>query len=261
MRSAASLAASLAAVLALAGCDPRVNLGSLGDGSATTLLWKATFEPGDLSEWTGDGQGQTSRQNADPPATVASSPVHRGSKSGAFAVTTTGSVLSVSYAFRNQPTPSAAYYSAWFYVPSTITVGSYLSLIHFNGSSTGDGQKIEALWDVNLTPLADGTVAAQLYDYKHQFDLQQTPTAVRFPADKWTQLEVYFAKSVGSAGHVTVWQNGTMILDRTGVATVANDWLQWEVGGASDDLSPSPAVVYVDDAAISLVRLGPDALL
>ncbi len=72
---------------------------------------------------------------------------------------------------------------------------------------------------------------------------------------------MYFAKSVGSAGHVTVWQNGTMILDRTGVATVANDWLQWEVGGASDDLSPSPSVVYVDDAAISLVRLGPDALL
>ena len=52
-----------------------------------------------------------------------------------------------------------------------------------------------------------------------------------------------------------------LILDRPAMQTVATDWLQWDVGGASDNLLPSPSMVYLDDAAISLVRLGPDTLL
>ncbi|MES1210521.1 MAG: hypothetical protein ABUS79_31665, partial [Pseudomonadota bacterium] len=148
MPSAVLLAAMLTASLACAGCDPQVNLGAIGDGSAS-LLWKATFEPGDLSEWTGDGQGGTFRENDDVPASVVSMPAHRGSKAGVFPVTPAGSTLSISYAFRNQPTPSAAYYSAWYFVPPAIVVGSYLSLIHFRGLAA-DGKTINAIWDVNL---------------------------------------------------------------------------------------------------------------
>src|SRR5438874_9887712 len=103
MRSAAWRVALLTAALGGAACDPHVNLGSIGDGSAS-LLWKATFEPGDLSEWTGDGQGGTFRENDDAPPSVVSSPVHRGSKSGVFAITPAGGMLSIDYAFRNQPT-------------------------------------------------------------------------------------------------------------------------------------------------------------
>ncbi|HVY37586.1 MAG TPA: hypothetical protein VHM31_06610 [Polyangia bacterium] len=258
MRSAGPLAAMLTALLAGAGCDPHVNLGTIGDGSAS-LIWKATFEPGDFSEWSRDGQGGTYREDDNVPADVVSTPVHRGSKAGVFAVTPAASMVSISYAFRNQPATPSAYYSAWFYVPSTIVVGSYLSLVHFRGSLTGDGRNPYAIWDVNLTPLADGTVAAQLFDYVKGIDTPQ-PLMVRFPPDRWVQLEVLFVKATGPTGRVAIWQDGTLILDHPNVTTVANDWLQWEVGGASDDLTGTalPALVYVDDAAISLVRLGPD---
>jgi hypothetical protein len=252
-----TLAGALTAALVGAGCDQRVNLGTVGDGAAS-LLWKATFEPGDFSEWTGDGQGATYRENDSLAAAVVSTPVHRGSKAGVFAVTPTASMLSISYAYRNQATPAMAYYSAWFYVSSTIAVGSYLSLVHFRGSSTGDGQKVYPLWDVNLTPLGSGNLAAQLFDYVKQIDTPQVVN-VRFPLDRWVQLEILFSKATDASGRVAIWQDGTLILDHAGVTTVANDWLQWEVGGASDNLSPSPALVYLDDAAISLVRLGPDA--
>jgi len=259
MRSAAWLAAMFSGALAGAGCDPHVNLGSIGDGSAS-LLWKATFEPGDFSEWTGDGQGGNYRDNDTFAASVVSTPVHRGSKAGVFPVAPAFSMPSINYAFRNQPGTPAAYYSAWTYVPSSIVVGSYLSLVHFRGSVTGDGQNLYAIWDINLTPLADGTVAAQLYDYPNKIDTPQ-PVNVRFPFDRWVHLEVYFAKATGPTSRVAIWQDGALILDHPNVATVTNDWLQWEVGGASDDLSTTvlPAPVYLDDAAISLVRLGPDA--
>lgn len=251
----------LLAVLTAAGCNQRVDLGAIGDGPAS-LLWKATFEPGNLSEWTGDGQGGTYVENdMGGDAVVTTAQAHGGTHAGLVAVTPSGSMPSISYLIRNQPTPAQAYYSAWFYVPSTVVVGSYLSLVHFRGSTTGDGQNLYAIWDVNLYPVVPGTLAAQLYDFTNQKDWPQSPTSIAFPVDRWVQLEVYFSQAIGPTGRITVWQDGTLILDRPAMQTVATDWLQWDVGGASDNLVPSPSVVYLDDAAISLVRLGPDTLL
>jgi hypothetical protein len=249
----------LFATLATAACDQRINLGEVGDGPAS-LLWKATFEPGNLSEWTGDGHGGTYVENdLDAPA-VSSAQAHRGSMAGIAGVTPMGSMVSIDYFFRDQPTPTEAYYSAWFFVPSTLTLntGQYLSLVHFRGS---DGQELTALWDVNLTPLADGSVAAQMYQYSGGVDTQQFPVT-KFPLDRWVQLEVLLTQGLNMTGHVAVWQDGTLILDRPNVTTVVLvGSVQWDVGGASAGLASGPTVVYVDDAAISLVRLGPDTLL
>jgi len=180
---------------------------------------------------------------------------HSGRYSGLIAIAPTASMTSTSYLFRNQPSPAAGYYSAWFYVPSSITVGSWLSLTHFSGSQTGDGKNLFALWDVNLYALPGGGLAAQLYDYVHQVNLQQ-PAPVSVPLDAWVQFEVLLSKATGATGEVTVWQDGTLILQRSGVATVPNDWLQWDAGGASTNILPTPAYIYMDDAAISLIRLG-----
>jgi len=63
-------------------------------------------------------------------------------------------------------------------------------------------------------------------------------------------------KATDATGRVAVWQDDALILDADGVITTENDWMEWDVGAASTDLTPSPGVVFVDDAAISLVRLG-----
>ena len=51
------LAPLVAAVLLGGACGRRVYLGNLGDGGGAGILWQATFEPGDLSEWRVDGNG------------------------------------------------------------------------------------------------------------------------------------------------------------------------------------------------------------
>lgn len=245
----------LGCLLLGAACEKQADLGSIGDGPAS-VLWRGTFEPGNLSEWTGDGEGGLYSQNASSQTSATTAVAHDGRYAGVVAIAPTASMVSTSYLFRNQPSPAQGYYSAWFYVPSSITVGSWLSLTHFSGSQTGDGKNLFALWDVNLYALPGGGLAAQLYDYVNQVNLQQT-TPVAVPRDTWVQIEVFLSKAVGASGEVAVWQGGTPILARSSVATVPNDWLQWDLGGASDNILPSPAYVYVDDAAISLIRLGP----
>lgn len=258
VRLNALAAGLLACVVAGAACARQADLGSIGDGPAS-VLWRGTFEPGNLSEWTGDGEGGLYTQNIDAPdkpvATLAMA--HDGRYSGIFTVASTASMASTSYLFRNQPSPPQAYYSAWFYVPSTITLGAWLSLTHFSGSGTGDGKNLVAIWDVNLYTLpGGGGLAAQLYDYVHLVNTRET-IPVPFPLDAWTRLEVYVSKATGPTGEVTVWQDGVQILQRSNVATVSNDWMQWDAGAAADATLPAPANIYMDDAAISLVRLGP----
>jgi hypothetical protein len=243
------------ALVAMSGCDRSVYLGNIGDGSAS-LLWSATFEPGNLSEWTGDGNGGAFGDiNLVP--TVTTVVAHSGRYAGLLTLAPTAGMTSTNYLFRDAPSPAAAYYSAWFYVPSTVTVGTWLSLTHFRGSTTGDGNNLSAIWDVNLYPRTDGSLAAQLFDYSTQQNSRQ-PNVVPlpFPFDTWVQFEVYFVKAIGPTGRIQVWQDGTLILERDAVATVTNDWLQWDAGGACDALTSSPATVYIDDAAISTVRVG-----
>jgi hypothetical protein len=256
-------------------CNWNANLGTIGDGSAS-LLWKSTFEVGNFSEWVGDQQGGTSVENfSNIEPSVISGMAHHGSWSAEIVVVPMEGTSSVTYLFRQQPSPQAAYYSAWFFVPTNIAVpvGSYLSLVHFKGSKTPDGMQLYPAWDVNLYQLADGQLAAQMYDFKGDDTQQNTPgqpqqglSPVPFPTGVWVQLEVYLAKAAATdagtpTGSIRVWQNGTLILDRENLATVMNDYLQFDVGAASNNIYPDPTSIYVDDAAISLVQLGPNSTL
>ena len=95
----------LAACVALGAtaCGRHVYLGNAGDGG-TGILWQATFETGDLSEWLADGNGGIYMDNfADPPAATQDQ-AHRGTYSGVatFAPMT---VTSFSYLYREQPSP------------------------------------------------------------------------------------------------------------------------------------------------------------
>jgi hypothetical protein len=243
----------------VSACDRRVDLGAIGDGAAS-LLWSASFERGDLSEWTGDGQGSMFNDNIDGKYPVATTAVaHGGRYSGLLTLSPTAGMTSTNYLFRNEPSPQAAYYSAWFYVPSTTFVGTWLSLTHFRGSTTGDGNNLTGIWDVSLYPLPYNpygpALAAQLFGYAGQKNQRQV-TPVPIPYNTWFQLEVYFVKATDATGQIQLWQNGVLILEREGVPTVTNDWLQWDAGAACDALTLPPATVYMDDATISTVRVG-----
>jgi hypothetical protein len=257
MRCAGSIVVPMfagCAAIAAGACDRQVHLGAIGDGGAS-VLWRATFEPGDLSEWTSDGNGGTRVDNAPAVPAATQDRAHNGSYAGVVTIAPTLRMDSLNYFYRRQPSPSEAYYSAWFYIPSTFVVGSWLSLHHFRGSANGDPNNLTGTWDVNLYTLPGGRLAAQLGDFVNLFNLQQV-VPVPVPLDAWVHFEVLLRKASDFTGRVAVWQDGVLILDRAGVVTARSPVVIWEAGVGSDDLAPLPASVYVDDAAISLYRLG-----
>jgi len=247
----------VAGALAASACEQNVHLGDIGDGGAS-LLWTATFEPGDLSEWLADGKGGTYVENVTVFPMVTTDVAHRGHYAGVATITPplTGEP-SINYLFREQPSPREAYYSAWYFIPASVTVRSWLSLSHFRCSHTGDGNDLFPIWDVNLIPRPDGSLIAHLYNYVLVQNFEQF-IPVPVPLGRWVQFEVLFRKAADTTGHIEVWQDGIPIIDVPYAITAETDWVQWDAGGSSTDLGLSaPAVIYMDDAAISLARVGP----
>ena len=78
------------------------------------------------------------------------------------------------------------------------------------------------------------------------------------PVGQWVHFEIFFRKATDTTGRITIWQDGVQILDHANVVTAPTDLLQWDAGGGSNDIAPSPATVYFDDATISLARVGID---
>jgi hypothetical protein len=256
-RSTPLLAALALAAIATAACDRHVDLGAIGDGGAS-VLWTATFERGDLSEWLGDGGGGTYTENVTAFPAATSQLSRRGRYAGLATVAPPMmGMASLNYLFRNQPGPREGYYSAWFYIPADVTVRSWLSLSHFRCSHTGDGNDLFAIWDVNLYPRPEGFLAAHLYNYVTKVNVEQA-VPVPVPLATWVHFEVLLRKAADATGRIAVWQDGALILDDPNVATAETDWVQWDAGASSDDVAPTPASIYLDDAAISLSRLGPD---
>lgn len=247
--------AALAAIAVAGGCGERIRLGNIGDGGAS-VLWRATFEDGDLSEWSGDGNGGTYVENATGTPQASGERVHAGRYAGRTTVAPALGMLSFNYLFREAPSPPEVYYSAWHYVPSGIAVGGWLSLVHFRCSPTADGRNLFARWDLNVNQRLDGQLYAHLYDYVRQVNVE-APVPTPLPFDRWVHIEIFMRKAQGPTGRMTVWQDGVQLLDAPNVATTPNDWVEWSIGSASNDISPTPAVVYVDDAAISTSRVGP----
>jgi hypothetical protein len=73
---------------------------------------------------------------------------------------------------------------------------------------------------------------------------------------KWVHFEILLHKAADTTGRITIWQDGVQILDVTNKVTAPTEWIQWDAGGGSNDIAPSPAAVYFDDATISLTRVG-----
>jgi len=250
------------AALGATACGRHVYLGTLTDGSLTTdggptdavpgILWQATFEPGDLSEWLADGNGGIYMDSTATAPAATQAAAHRGAWAG-IATFASVSPISFSYLYREQPSPPEAYYGAWFFIPTSLRVGSWVSLLHFGYHRTAGSADTMPVFDFNVYPGSDGTLYLHLFDTVSNTD-QTNPVPV--PLGEWVHFEIFLRKAADATGRITIWQNGAQILDVPNLLTAPTDWLQWDIGGGSNDITPTPASVYLDDATISTGRVG-----
>ncbi len=76
---------------------------------------------------------------------------------------------------------------------------------------------------------------------------------------RWVHIEAFLKQSDAGTGRFTVWQDGVQIFDFTGITTKYPGGRQdWSVNAYGDGINPSSVVTYIDDAAISTIRIGPN---
>ena len=266
--------------LASGGCGQSLDVGS-------NIYWSARYEGGDLGEW----KNQTVASINGSPGSVGSSDagtspitggISMGSASGSMVAasmdqTYLGSKFAAKFSLAGTNTqaqsqsltisgslPGEAYYSSWYFIPSSSVVSipgnGYWVIMKFRRRDPTDGSMKE-LYDLNLKNVT-GADAGQLgftlrlYDWDTGGDDPLTPNqAPVVPVDRWFQIEALYRNAAD--GHLAIWLDGMQILDKPSGPTAHDPWVAWEVASIGLNLNPSATTLYADDAAISMVRVGP----
>jgi hypothetical protein len=241
----------LALLASACGPDPN-NLGQSPD-----ILWWTDNESGDTNDWTTDGGGYTWSSGG---GTLSLSTEH--SRSGRDAIKSTvvsvgAGVQSGACAVREGVMPAEAYYSAWFYIPSAPTSTNYWLLFKYRFRQILSDSALVGGWDVDVQLDDGGVPHFVLYD--HQGKRNPAPVqSVELPLGRWFQIETYLRLASDTSGQLSIWINGTLAFDLVGLATAPTRYAEWSVGAITEVIAPDNLPVYVDDAAISTRRLGPD---
>jgi len=91
------------------------------------------------------------------------------------------------------------------------------------------------------------------YLYDHNTKTSYDQQSATIPEKSWTRVEAFYSCAADKTGQAIFWQDGVKIFDIRGVQTRYPDGdCQWSVNNYSNGLTPSPADIYVDDAAICL---------
>jgi hypothetical protein len=170
-----------------------------------------------------------------------------------------------------------AYYSIWMYVPTQYTLtadpntGRFWNVFQFK-SRTPEGSRNDPVWALYAAPDGEGRLylhagwgwggtelagprASDGVGGKWFEPTKRTP----IPVGRWVHFEAFLHQSKDFDGRLSFWQDGEQLFDLQGVRTSYNNcdynaWCadnEWSANLYSDGMSPNPAVVYMDDAAIS----------
>ena len=223
------------------------------------LLWVSRFETGDFTEWTSTPGGGDGAFPA-PPATIAVSNAnaHSGTHSAALTVTAgSDGAQSNSDLSLGENLPAQAYYSAWYYLPRSETVGAFWVIFKFRQRTNADDPSTaDERWDLNLTALPSGEMSLRLYDHATSADVPLDVTAPIVPVERWFQVEAFYRPANDATGRLTFWLDDQQVLDIAGVSTSPTTWTEWVVGSIAENLMPDTVTIYVDDCAISRSRVG-----
>lgn len=226
-------------------------------GPAPEFIWWTDHESGNLSDWNADAGGYTwTAENGT--LQVVTSPTRSGRYAmAATVVTPDNDKISSALASRRGLLPTEAYYSAWFYIPESITDTTYWLCFKFRSRSEASSSASAVdLWDVNLMPGSSTGMRVRLY--RHDSGDEPPVASPDIPVARWFQLEAFLRAKSDTSGRLSVWVDGTLTFDVSGQPTVPSSFVEWSVGGVTERITPASSTIFVDDAAITTRRLGPD---
>jgi hypothetical protein len=251
----------LAIIASGGGCSTHVDVGS-------SLLWFAQHETGDFTEWYAASKGGYSAEAPVTSVVVSTLFAHSGTHSVQLANATTSTQVNgapppdgTAALYRQDDFPPGAYYSAWYYLPQSYQTSTDWTIMQFRYPPNGDAGTGGLLVDVDLRSLANGDMILDVFDHREQY--LRSPTAepaLPIPIAKWFQIEVFFNNIGNDSGRFTLWLNGQVNYDIQRPFGL-NSTTIWSPCSSTEGLTPTQSDLYVDDAAVSLVRVGPNGAL
>ena len=243
------------------GCSDPLQVGN-------DLLWSADHESGNLEQWTRDGSGEaleprTPEQDDTPSkpslVEVSTEAAHRGSHSlklvnpGGWREDDEGPEL-----LHATGELSDAYYSAWFMLPEQYVFAPFLTLMRLR-SRGADGAPLKGE-ELQLRSLSSGGYVLSVFSNNPGFLLEPVADpAPHVAVGRWFQLEARYEPR--SEGRLRVWLDGTLYYDLPGRPEAATTERVLSVCNAAQSARPAPALLFVDDAAVSLSRVSPTGML
>lgn len=242
----------LSLLVVLAGCDRAVFIGDEPLSASMPGQWGSSFEDPAFGDWrTADNANTRGRfyTSTGAQAQTTQEHVHSGQRAVKLVLATDGGSLRIAKFLREGVFTGTVSFDGWFYLPTNYRVDDYLNLIQFRGRTQSDGTGEDlSLWDVNLRT-RNGMLVLEVYDHLRQRVIA-TPTPAPVPIAAWFNIATSLLPSTSAEGTFTVALDNALALQVTNVATVASSWLQCNIGALSPNVTPSPAVVFVDDVRL-----------
>ncbi len=250
---------------ASAGCEPKLNVGewcvpdastpadastTSDAGDAIAIPWSTGFENRFC-----DYMQVNTFCYSDPDAsfTIVTAPVHSGRYAAAFTVHAGDSNARQSRCVRQGVLPAAAYYSAWYYVPTLASTTGNWNLWFFQGGDA-TGAQLHALWNVTLINRSNGDLGLIVYTPLSGGKIYPAAVVTSIPIGAWFQIEFFLKRAADATGEVALYQDGALLLDATNLVTDDSSFGQWYVGNLADNLTPSDSTLYVDDVSIRATK-------
>lgn len=256
------------------GCSrPSASPTAPGPAIKPGIIWATSHETGDLSDWYRD-QGGGVFNSGTGQITVTTEAAHSGRYAAKMEVWGIDQDVQACRLFRWGENLTEGYFSAWYMFPVLPEVGGWLDIFEFKKRARQDsirmvGQDsirvatIDPTWYNEVETHPQG-IALTLTHWNEAWNIPGVRPASVTPlikAGKWFHIEWYYRDGVED-GIVKVWINGEMIWDLEGVNTRGVDpRIQWAPSLYGVSVNPSHLILYVDDAVISTLRIGPEASL
>jgi hypothetical protein len=243
----------LCAVLTTA-CGEPVVLGS-------DILWSTDHESGTLDDWSSEQRGGAYPGPREGSAIEITS---ERARSGGYSVKLTRPGIGADggpLLFR-EIEASRAYYSAWYYVPSAPPAISYWTISQIRALPADDPDQAPHGINLNLRVLPGDEIVLLVFENDEaglQAPLADPPAFV--PVGRWFQLEFAYEPEDGAPGRLTVWLEGTRVYDVGTAPLIGEAGAYFMPCNVAKQLGSEPVEIFVDDVAVSRVRVSPEGIL
>ena len=230
------------------------------------VIWSADFESGDISQWyyrspvpdsnlvslsiaSSGGGGMFNSGVAD--SVPSTDRAHSGAWSLKMTIATPPESGTRFFRWREPQMFPKLIYTAWYYLPQQYSVATYWNIMQWKSARYSDQN--DPFFVLNIGNRRDGSMFLYLYDCRQRKGYSQAVT--NLPIGQWVRIDASYACAGDQTGRISIWQDRALLIDVPGVQTrYPNGDCEWSVNNYSDKIDPSPTVIYLDDASISLEK-------